>query len=74
MEHYKKQSKALEVMVMKPMLHLSDEDLPEIEEWDVGEEYKLEVVVKLRSKSERENEEGESMDANFEIKKVRTLK
>lgn len=73
MEHYKKQSKAVEAMVMKPMLCLSASDLPDIDEWEIGKEYKMEVTARLKSKNEQEDEGGESMDARFEIKKVRSL-
>ena len=70
MDDYKKQSKALEAMALKPMLHLSAKELPELAKWKVGQEYKLEVTVKQRSLSE--NEDG--MTASFEIKTVRSLK
>jgi hypothetical protein len=71
MDHYKKQTKALEALVeVRPTLSLSTKDLPAIKNWKVGEEYRLEVIVKQQSL--HQDEDG--MRANFVIKKVSSLK
>ena len=47
-----------------PTLHLTGKQVPEIKDWDVGEEYEMVVRVKQTSKSE--NKDG-MVDASFEV-------
>ena len=58
---------------MKPSLYLSDKDLPEVADWEVGHEYKLLVEVKQTSKSINEYEGKKKMTATFEIAKVKAI-
>lgn len=56
----------------KPRLHLSIEQLPEIEKWEVGEKYKVLVEIKQLSKHETDDEEHE-MCADFEVTHIKVL-
>lgn len=49
---------------MKAMLHVTVDQLPEIAEWDMGEEYELEVKVKMKHRME---EEDRPMMATLEV-------
>ena len=49
-----------------PMLHLSSEDLPEIENWKVGKKYKIMLEVRHTGISESMERKGTMMGA-FEI-------
>lgn len=42
----------------KPTLYVSDKDLPQIKDWEVGEEYELIIKVKQRSFNEMQNRDG----------------
>lgn len=57
---------------MKPRLYLSSEDLPEIKDWDTGETYRVEVEIKMTSKSEdlfgKENKRR--VNGSFDIESV----
>jgi hypothetical protein len=54
----------------KPMLYLTDKDLPDLDDWEAGKTYNLEVTVKLMSKSERSTSGGKEMSGSFDITKV----
>lgn len=57
-----------EMMKMKPMIHLSDKDLPAIKDWKVGDEY--EITLRVKQKSMREMspyEKNGKVEASFEI-------
>lgn len=53
---------------MKPLLHLSDEDLPEISKWKVGQTYA--VTMKIRQTGMHENYDKSGKNADFEIESV----
>lgn len=57
-----------------PSLYLSEKDLPEIRAWEVGNEYKLCVVVKQRSKTVHGyDKEKNSIHADFEIQSIKAI-
>lgn len=51
-----------------PSLYLSSEDLPDIKDWEVKEEYFLLLKVKMKSKNAREDE----CSADFDIHEIVT--
>lgn len=53
-----------------PTLYLKAEDLPEIKEWEVGEDYYLLLKVTMRSKEEYETSNEERCSASFDIKEI----
>lgn len=53
-----------------PTLYLKAEDLPEIKEWEVGEDYYLLLKVTMRSKEEYETSNKEHCSASFDIKEI----
>ena len=58
---------------IRPSIYLSDKDLPEIKNWEVGEEYWLAVEVRLSSKSISEENGKKAMRASFEILKIKSV-
>lgn len=52
---------------MYPMIHLTELDLPEIKDWEVGKDYA--IVLKVTQKEKREVMGG-MMEAHFDIKEV----
>lgn len=54
---------------MKPSLHLCEEELKEVAEWEVGEKYTVLVELKMTSKSEYED----VISGSFEIEKIKEL-
>jgi hypothetical protein len=61
-----------------PTLHLSEEDLPEIKNWDVDKTYNLIVKVKMTGKNageefpvDSEGEKDKKIRARFEVIKVK---
>ena len=52
-----------------PMLHLSSDNLSEIKDWDVGEDYHLVLKVKQKSK----NEDDKMTNASFDIIEIGVL-
>lgn len=57
-------------MSMNPMFHVSDKEMPEIKNWEVGNKYKLVIEVEQKSKSEDEM----GVHAGFEIVAYKHLK
>ena len=55
---------------LKPSLHLSVEDLPEIKSWKVGGKYELTAKVKMTSLSENEYHGKKDTSASFEILEI----
>ncbi len=53
----------LDMPSMKPMLHISDKDLPDIKTWKTGETYEVIVKMKMISKNDYKKE----ISAGFEI-------
>lgn len=53
---------------MKPTVHLSDVDLPEISKWKVGQTYT--VTMKIRQTGMHENYDKSGKNADFEIESV----
>jgi hypothetical protein len=51
---------------MKPMLHVSDKDLPEIKDWKTGETYEVIVKMKMVSKTDYNKE----VSAGFEVSDI----
>lgn len=51
---------------MKPMLHVSDKDLPEVKDWKTGETYEVIVKMKMVSKTDYNKE----VSAGFEINDI----
>ena len=49
-----------------PSFHLTEGDLPQVKDWDVGEEYTLTVKVKMEGK----NDTPRGIEGRFEIHKV----
>lgn len=58
-------------MAMKPMFHITSKDLPEVKDWEVGKNYRIEMEVKQKSKSEHDNDHG--VMASFTIEKIKAL-
>lgn len=56
-----------------PSLYLNSDTLPEIKDWDVGEEYYLVMKVEQKSKSANINEKEERWAADFDIKEIGVL-
>lgn len=55
---------------MKPMLHVNVEQLPEIAEWEIGEEYEIKLKVKQKDRMEME---GMPMHSNLEVMKMEVV-
>lgn len=53
-----------------PHLDFSGKDIPEIKDWEVGEEYHLLLKVKMTSLSEREEKDEKTAHACFEVEQV----
>lgn len=53
-----------------PNIYLKAKDLPEIKEWEVGEDYYLLLKVTMRSKEEYETSNEERCSASFDIKEI----
>lgn len=53
-----------------PTLYLEAKDLPEIKEWEVGEDYYLLLKATMRSKEEYETSDEERCSASFNIKEI----
>ncbi len=49
------------------MLSLSDKDLKEIKDWEVGKEYKVELTIKQTGKHERDGK----FSGEFEVMKIK---
>lgn len=58
----------LKMEPMKPSLHLSSKDLKEVKDWEVGEEYKVELTIKQKSKREHDG----MMMGDFEVVSVKS--
>lgn len=56
-----------------PSLYLSSSELPEIEDFEVGEEYYLIMKVKQESKSSSEYDDKKKCSATFKIKEIGVL-
>lgn len=54
----------------KAMLHLTEEDLPELKQWKVGKRYVLQLTVTQKTKME---EEGMPMSSSFVIEEMKSL-
>ena len=50
-----------------PQIHIREQDLPDIEDWEVGEDYLLTVKVTQKTKSERQ---GGEVEASFDITEI----
>lgn len=48
-----------------PCVHVNEEEIPEVNDWKVGEEYELKIRVKLTGKSEYAN--GSKTSGHLEI-------
>lgn len=59
-----------EMPEMKPRIHLSSDEFPEVAKWEVGETYT--VLLELKQVMKKE-EDGEDTDGCFEIIKLREL-
>ena len=69
---YRKQAAALKNALPKPKSHLTlrSEVLPEIEGWKVGEEYEIEVKVRMTDASSYADDDGNGkpeFTAGFEV-------
>lgn len=51
---------------MKPSIHLTDKDLPEIKDWKVGETYEVIMKIKMNSKMDFKKE----LSAGFEVSDI----
>lgn len=58
---------------MKPSLFLNAEELPEVKNWEVGNEYTLLVTVKQTGKDIHEYNKKKSISAHFEICKIKPV-
>lgn len=58
-----------EEFIFNREIEFSEEELPEIKNWEVGKEYTIEV--KVRQTSSRQDE-GKKMKANFLVKQVKS--
>jgi hypothetical protein len=38
---------------MLPSVHFSEVDFPEIDKWQIGEKYRVEMVIEMKSKDEQ---------------------
>jgi len=57
-----------------PNFYLSSDTLPEIKDWEVGEEYKIVMTVEQKSKSMHSEGREEKYNADFDIKKIGCMK
>ena len=74
MAKIKKQLEAVDSFIYKPHITLTEDDLPEIKKWKVGETYTLVKVVMKQIESRLMNTEegqGKKIEARFEIKEVK---
>lgn len=53
-----------------PTVYLTSDTLPEIKDWEVGEEYKIVMIVEQKSKSMNVEGKEEKYNADFAIKKI----
>lgn len=67
---------------MKPMVHLSSEELPELKDWKVGGKYKVELELEQMGMENMDGmmdeecedcEEGSQFKGQFIIKKAKAL-
>ena len=57
--------------VFRPSIHLNEDQLKEIKNWQVGENYTL--ILEVTQKSQRESEDSsKKISASFEIMKIGT--
>lgn len=61
------------IMADYPTFHVSDKQMPEIEDWEVGKSYTIKVKVKMIDRSEFESLERESGHATFEVISYETV-
>lgn len=59
-----------EMPEMKPRIHLSSDEFPEVAKWEVGETYTVLLELKQVRKTE---EDGEDTDVCLEINKLKEL-
>lgn len=60
-----------EAVEMKPTIHLSVEELPEIKNWETGKEYQLKLKVKQVGKNEHEHKGKTTISGSFEVLKAK---
>jgi len=56
-----------------PSVHFDSKTLPEIKDWEVGEEYVVVMKLKQTSYSEHENDKENTADASFDIVEIGVL-
>jgi len=56
---------------MLPSFTLTQKDLPEIKNWQVGKKYKLEIEVEQVSQEKSEYGQGSPLTARFKLLKVK---
>jgi len=56
---------------MKPMLHLCEKDLPDMEDWEVGKKYTLVLETEMVGQNiNKDMDGGEKMHAEFKVLSV----
>ena len=63
----------MEMPKMKPSMHVSADDLPEIKDWDVGKTYRMEITARQTSKDEYKPNGKVELSAGFEITKIKPI-
>lgn len=56
-----------------PSMHIDSEMLPEVKDWDVGEEYYVVMKVRQKSKSMEASDKGERCNGYFDIYEIAAL-
>lgn len=59
-----------EIAESYPGFYLNAKTLPEIRDWEVGEDYYIVVKATMRSKEKYENEDKKSCSGSFDIKEI----
>jgi len=65
-----KSNRPVSVDHFRPSIHLEEDQLKEIRNWEVGENYTL--ILEVRQKSKRENDSSKKISASFDIMKIGT--
>lgn len=63
MSNKNKQMGAMEAMMSKPTISLSAKQIPELKKWKIGQEYDIELCVKLIGL----NQYDDTLEGRFEI-------
>jgi hypothetical protein len=66
-------NKPLDMPMMKPSFSMDEKTMPEIKNWQVGKEYKIEMDVQMTGLSKDQYIKGNPMMGRFEIKSAESM-